>query len=190
MQQFYSSKVEMNRRAKAFTTLASCWIIELALVAAASSSVYRQVTIQFTWLLSIALAALWIYTMYYLYYQHAHTRIQISESLLTKAGRFFRRDIDLSHLKLVYITYTTRGSIRRITLVPQSGKRLSIDGMDDFDALAARILKASPKAQTIKVREKMDYDHVLFYPCLSLAFTALVAVALAAGVAFIQPLTY
>lgn len=183
-QQFYSSKAEMNRRAKAFTTLASCWIIELALVATVSSSVYRLVAIQFTWLLGIALAALWIYTMYYLYYQHAHTRIQISGSLLTKAGRFFRRDTDLGKLRLVHIKYTTRGSIRRITLVSQAGKRLSIDGMDDFDTLAARILKASPKAQIIKVREKIDYDHVLFYPCLSLAFTALVSLALAAGVVF------
>lgn len=184
-QRFYSSGVEMNRRAGAFTALACCWIAELALAGVLLPLTYRQAVVQFTWLLGVALAMLWVYTMYYLYYQHAHTFIQTSGALLTKVGRFTARSIDLGHLKRVSVKYTTRGSIRRITLVLQTGGRLYIDGMQDFDALAAKILKANPAIKATKIQEKIDFDHVLFYPCLSLVFTAIVLLSIVIGVNFI-----
>lgn len=177
--QFYTSLKEMNRRAKAFTSLICCWIAGLAFIITLSSSEYQQAMILFTSLLCIILLMMWIYTMYYLYIQHINVHIWINNSLLTKAGRVIKRSIDLRYVKVLNIKYTTRGDIRQIILKPQTGKSLRIDGIEDFDKLVEKILSSNSKIMTIKRQEKVDYDHVLFYPLFSTLLTAVVVIIMA-----------
>lgn len=178
-EQFRTSAKEMNRRAKAFTSLVFCWLAGLGLVILSSSSDYRQAMLLFTALLAVVMAIMWLYTMYYLYFQHIDVRVQVRDSLLTKSGRFTSNSFDLKHLKTLNVKYTTRDSIRRIILTPQTGQTMRIDGLDNFDKLVTKITNTSPNVKVVKLREKIDYDHVLFYPLFSVGLTILVSLAMA-----------
>jgi hypothetical protein len=184
-ERFHASIKEMNRRAKAFTSLVCCWIIGLIIVIALSTSVYRQAMILFTCMLGMVLLVMWLYTMYYLYLQHSNVIIQIHDSYLMKAGRFIRYKIDLRQLQIVKIKYTTRNSVRRMVLVPRTGNKIVIDGLDDFDKLVSIINNTNPSIKTVKQHERIDYDHVLFYPFFSVVLTALVSLTLLFLLAFV-----
>ena len=175
-----ASTAELARRLRAYTTLIVSLLAGIAL-----SSIDYLLSAPAVWLVGLAGLALFLLL----------SRVALTRALRGYATLELRLDdthiervrgetvekfafADITRLRIVR---TSRKNLREITVTTKKGRRLSMNGVEEFERLEPELRRRIPAGATVtEAREPIDYDHPLFYVVFGLVTGAAFALAVRA----------
>jgi hypothetical protein len=169
------SAAEMDRRRRAYTT----FIVSL-LAGIALSSVDYLLAAPAVWLACLAglALALALSALAFARASRGYSRIEIrlTGSCIERTRGTASEKYALADIVGLTTKRTSRRSIREITARSSDGRRLGMNGVEDFERLEQELRSRIPASAAItETREPVDYDHPLFYVVfgglMGLAFT-------------------
>jgi len=172
---YATSTAELHRRLRAYTTLIVSLLAGIAL-----SSIDYLVVAPAIWLaglagigLALALSRLAFARSFRSY---ARIELHLDDYCLERTRGTASEKYPLADVTRLSVLRTTRKSIREITARLNDGRRLSMNGVEDFERLEQELRSRIPASATVtETREPIDYDHPLFYVVfgglVGLAFT-------------------
>ena len=160
---YAASAVELQRRLRAYTTL----IVSL-LVGIAISSVDFLISAPAIWMPCLGgLALLLVLTRLALVRSlrgYAMLELRLDDAHIQRVRGDTVEKYPLADVVGLKITRTSRRSLRELTARTQSGRRLSMNAVADFERLEQDLRSRLSASVTITdAREPIDYDHPLFY---------------------------
>jgi hypothetical protein len=165
---FTTSADEWQRRLRAFTTL----IVSLLCGVALSSIDYlfRAPTI---WLAGLGgLASLLVLSRVALtrsMRSYAALELRLDDTHIMRVRGEAVEKLALADITRLRIVRTSRKALREITAQMKNGRRLSMNGVEDFERLEQELRSRIPAgAPVTETREPIDYDHPLFYVAFGL----------------------
>jgi hypothetical protein len=163
--EYKTSKDEINRREKAFTTLSISLMIGLVL---ASKILDFPVSVFGYLCFAIALflsSILLFRSFYYL----SQIKIYLSNQTLERINKKASEGFLIANINSVKIKRTTRNTIREIQICFRDGKSIFVNALEDFEQFRTELLNNPGNKIVIKeIREPIDFDHPLFYSILGL----------------------
>lgn len=95
---------------------------------------------------------------------YARMELRLYDSHLDRFRGSTSEQFRLADVAWLKVVRTCRGSIREITARLGDGRRMSVNGVEDFEQFGAELRGRIPAgAAFIETREPIDYDHPLFY---------------------------
>jgi hypothetical protein len=160
---FTTSAVELQRRLRAYTTL----IISL-LAGIALSSVDFLRSSPATWLIGFAFLAVCLllsrFALIRALRSYAMLELRLDDTHIERARGGTIEKFALADISGLRIVRTSRKSLREITARLKGGRRLSMNGVEDFERLEQDLRGRLPANVVVtEAKEPMDYDHPLFY---------------------------
>lgn len=161
--EYLTSKEEMNRRKRAFTTLAISLFISISILSIDFLIFTPEIAFPLLLLLSIILIVLRFIFQKSLEKQE-YLRIYISNNELEWKFKNYSQKCALSNVKSIRIKRTTRGTIREIRIDIPSKTSLFINGLDRFEQFEEDLINTINKDIKISnFTEPIDFDHPLYY---------------------------
>jgi hypothetical protein len=160
---YTTSTAELARRLRAYTTL----IVSL-LAGIAFSSIDYLVAAPGTWLSGLAgLALALMYSRFVAkrtFRKYAHLELRLDDTHVARARGGTSETFAYADVVGLRVLRTSRGSLREITVRLTGGRRLSMNGVEDFERLEQDLRSRLPANVVVtQAREPIDYDHPLFY---------------------------
>ena len=160
---YTTSAVEMDRRLRAYTT----FIVSL-LSGIAVSSIDYLFSAPAIWLACLAGLALALVLSRLAFIRsfrsYSQIELRLNDSYVERTRGTSSEKYPLVDIVGLRILRTTRKSIREITARLSNGRRLSMNGVADFERLEQELRSRVPASATVtETKEPMDYDHPLFY---------------------------
>jgi len=170
-----ASTTELQRRLRAYTTLIVSLLAGIAL-----SSIDYLLSAPGIWLVCLAgLALLLLLSRVALkrsQRSYAMLELRLGDAHIERVRGNAVEEYQLADVVGLKITRTSRKCLREITARMKNGRRLSMNGVEDFERLEQELRRGIPASATVtEAGEPIDYDHPLFY----------VVFGLITGVAFI-----
>ena len=175
--EFATSTTETGRRLRAYTTLIASLIAGVAL-----SSIDFLVSAPVVWFVSLTgLAGLLVLTRIALVRSlgnYLELRYRLSHTEVERVRGDSSERFALSAITQLVVTRTRKGGLREVTARLRDGRRLSVNGIEDFERFGTELRARAGTAAVRERREPVDYDHPLFYVVFGLitgaAFTTAV----------------
>ncbi|MDD2889671.1 MAG: hypothetical protein PHE49_03400 [bacterium] len=159
------SKDEINRRKRAFTTLSISLIIGLIL---ASKILDFPVSV-FGYLCFATALFLSSILLFKSFDYLSQIKIYLSNQIIERTNQKASESFLIANINNVKIKRTTRNTIREIYIWSRDGKSTFINALEDFEQFRTELINKIGKNIPIKeMREKIDFDHPLFYSILGL----------------------
>jgi hypothetical protein len=160
---YTASTAELQRRLRAYTTL----IVSL-LAGIAISSIDYLLSAPTVWLVCLAgLALLLLLSRVALKRSlrgYALLELRLDDAHIERVRGDTAEEYPLADIVGLRIVRTARRSIREITARLRNGRRLSMNGVADFEMLERELRRRVPANVAVtETREPIDYDHPLFY---------------------------
>jgi hypothetical protein len=163
LEEFTSSTSEMNRRKRAFLSLATSLFISISVSFLTFFFSYAHLILPFLAVLALIL----VFTVVYfnrLLDRSKSITITISDQKIEK--KWFNK-IDIYESKSISdirIKRTTANLIREIKIVMSGVRPFYVNGLDGFEVFNNRLLSIVGNDVKIhKIKEPIDFDHPLFY---------------------------
>ena len=169
------SAAEMDRRRRAYTTFTASLLAGIAL-----SSIDYLLSAPAVWLACLAGLALALALSRLAFARasrsYARIEVRLTGSCVERTRGTASEKYAFADIVGLATRRTSRRSIREITAKTNDGRRLSMNGIVDFDRLEQELRSRIPASAAItETREPVDYDHPLFYVVfgglMGLAFT-------------------
>jgi hypothetical protein len=160
---YTTSTVEMDRRKRAYTTL----IVSLLAGIALSSVDYLR-SAPAIWLICLAVLALVLalsrLAFARAFRSYSQIELRLNDSYVERTRGTSSEKYPLADVTRLRVLRTTRKSIREITARLSNGRRLSMNGVEDFERLEQELrIRIPASAASTEAREPFDCDHPLFY---------------------------
>ncbi len=163
MLRYVASGAELQRRLRAYTTL----IISLLAGIAVSSLDFLR-TSPGGWLIGFGgLALLLVFSRLALarsFRNYAMLELRLDDTHIERVRGAATERFALADISGLRIVRTSRKTLREITARLTGGRRLSMNGVEDFERLEQDLRGRLHASVTVaEVGEPIDYDHPLFY---------------------------
>ena len=160
---YTTSTTELQRRLRAYTTL----IVSLLSGIALSSIDYLFRAPAF-WLAGLAGLGLFLALSRLAFARsfrsYSRIEIRLTDSHIERTRGRSSEKYPLADVTRLRIVRTSRKSLREITVLMKNGRRLSMNGVEDFQRLEQELRSRIPASATVtETKEPIDYDHPLFY---------------------------
>lgn len=160
---FTASTSELQRRLRAYTTLIVSLLTGIAL-----SSIDYLLSAPAVWLVGLAgLALLLLLSRVALKRSlrgYAMLELRLDDTHIERVRGDTAEEYPLADIVGLRIVRTANRSIREITARLKNGRRLSMNGVEEFERLEPELRRRIPASATVtEAREPVDYDHPLFY---------------------------
>jgi hypothetical protein len=160
---YTTATTELQRRLRAYTTLIVSLLCGIAL-----SSVDYLLSAPATWLAGVTGLALVLalsrIALVRSFRGYAQLELRLTDSCIERSRGTAVEKYPLADVVRLGTKRTSRRSIREITASLRDGRRLSMNGVEDFERLEQELRSRIPASAAVtEVREPIDYDHPLFY---------------------------
>jgi hypothetical protein len=160
---YTTSTAELTRRLRAYTTL----IVSL-LAGIAVSSVDYLIAAPGTWLSGLAGLALALahsrFVVKRTFRRYLELELRLDDTHVTRVRGGTSETFALADMVGLRVLRTSRGSLREITVKLTGGRRLSVNGVEDFERFEQDLHSRLPANVAVtEAREPIDYDHPFFY---------------------------
>jgi hypothetical protein len=164
--EFTVSKVELNRRKKAFTTLLVSLVIGIFLFSKLFNFPIAQVGFLLTGTIFVVIDAITFQFLDSL----SRMKICISDQKIERQKGIDIEKYPISEIDSLKIKRRTNGVIREIYISFYNHKRLYLNAFEEqFESLKDVLVgKLNNKILVKEIREPLNFDHFLFYPILGL----------------------
>jgi hypothetical protein len=182
---YSTSTVELERRLRAYTTLIVSLLAGIAL--SSIDYLFRAPAFWLAGLAGLGLAlALTRLALRRSLRSYALLELRLGDTHIERVRGTSVEKYPLADIVGLRILRTTRGNIREITTRLSKGRRLSANGIEDFERFGRELRSRVPANVAVtETREPIDYDHPLFY----VAFGAITGLALTMAVRAISGLS-
>jgi hypothetical protein len=162
---FTISKVEINRRVKAYTALIVSFFLSLIIFSFNYIASYIDISICIILIIGLSLFGTRIILIKYFNSISINKNILTPQYIIKNNNKYL-----IKNIKKIYTKRTTKGNIREIKIVFNDKTvtyiNNSIDCMEEFARQLQHYLSKNVVNKNIK--EPIDYDHFLFYPFLGI----------------------
>ena len=163
-ERFYAtSTAELQRRLRAYTTFIVSLLAGIALFSV--DYLFRAPVIWLACFAGLGLAlALSRMAFARSFRSYARIELRLDDTILERTRGTTTEKYPLADITGIRVLRTSRKSIREITARFSNGRRLSMNGVDDFERLEQELRSRIPAGATVtEAREPINYDHPLFY---------------------------
>jgi hypothetical protein len=162
-QLYTTSTTELDRRLRAYTTLVVSLLAGIAL-----SSIDYLVAAPAIWFIGVGCLALFLVLSRVVLVRslrsYALLELRLDDTQIERARGGTVEKFALAEVTRLRIVRTSRKSLREITALMKSGRRLSMNGVEDFERLEQELRRRIPASATVtETREPIDSDHPMFY---------------------------
>lgn len=166
MNEYTTSKIEMNRRKTAYKKLVISFFLTTGVFSCNAIMAYPALSAA-VMLIAAIILLFTVVRVDKLLDSQKNLCIYLSDSaLLWKFGRS-DRSLPLREIEHIRIKKTSKGTIREIKIVTDK-KQYYINGLEDFEAFARDLTSENPNIKVTEFREPIDFDHPLFYVFLGI----------------------
>lgn len=159
------SKIEINRRKKAYTTLSISILVGLVV---SSIAINSPITIIGYLLVLATLCSLGLFSFRFLRHLSS-AKITLSDKTLKRVINGISEEFSLHKINRIKIKWTTNNTIRGIYFWSDDEKKVVISAIDEFEVFKENLLKKLHKNIIVEeIHEPLDFDHPLFYSLLGL----------------------
>lgn len=159
---YVTSKNEINRRKKAFTSLEISFLLSVCVFSIDVIFSFPEISILCIFIISLILFSLSRIINKVLDKQ-SYLEIFLSDSELQRNFKNASEKYLLDKIKSIRIKRTTRGLIREIRLNVSGENAIFINGLEDFENFKDDLINATNDIKIINYKEPIDFDHPLYY---------------------------
>jgi hypothetical protein len=179
------SKIEINRRKKAFTSL----IVSLLIFGILFSIdfIIKNIAISIIIIISVTIMLyLSRILTFKFFYNLLKTKVLIVDDYILRTFQKGEVKCFFKNIKYIKIKKTSKGYNREIKIISNSNTDIAINGLDKFQEFEQELIKNIDNKKIKYLKEPIDFDHLLFYPI----FGMILSFIFIFGIKFLSKLDY
>lgn len=172
MKQFHISKIEVDRRKKAFTALLISFFIFSILFSV--DLIVENIAMSIIGILFFVLILFVFRVMTFNYLNNLlKTKLIFTDDYLVKNWNKTEEKCNFREIKYIKIKKTSKGYNREISIFTKKSNDMIINGLDDFNDFEQELRNKIDNKKIKSVKELFDFDHPFFYPILGMLLSFL-----------------